>query len=48
MSHGPCGRGGAAPAGVAIVNVAPISASADASITARLIFVVMFILFAWM
>ena len=49
MSHGPCGLGGAAlvPPGLcAIVNVAPISVSASASIGTRLILVFMFVLSA--
>src|SRR5690242_18995545 len=33
MSHGPFGLGGASPAGVAIVNVAPISVSVTATIS---------------
>src|ERR1017187_10601435 len=48
MSHGPFGLGGGtlAPACSAIVNVAPISVSASASISTRSILVFMFILFA--
>src|SRR5450759_1717646 len=50
MSHGPVGLGGGTlapvPACWAIVNVAPISVSASASISTRLILVFMFILFA--
>src|ERR1019366_4800527 len=47
MSHGPFGLGGGtlAPACSAIVNVAPISVSASASISTRSILVFMFILF---
>src|SRR5450759_2472063 len=48
MSHGPFGLGGGtlAPACWAIVNVAPISVSASASISTRLVLVFMSILFA--
>src|ERR1019366_303904 len=50
MSHGPFGLGGGtlapAPACWAIINVAPISVSASASIRTSLVLVFMFILFA--
>jgi hypothetical protein len=50
MSHGPYGLGGGTlgpvPACVAIINVAPISESASASMSAKLILVFMFVLFA--
>src|ERR1035437_4618671 len=45
MSHGPCGRGGAAAAVENIINVTPANASAPATIPARSILVFMFILF---
>src|ERR1035437_11119244 len=45
MSHGPCGRGGAAAAVEVIINVTPANASAPATIPARSILVFMFILF---
>src|SRR5260370_4300670 len=46
MSHGPWGRGGASPAGVAMVNAAPISVSATAGTSTTLILDFMIILFA--